>query len=118
MKRREKRREEIVAEYLTGDASYRELEARYGVSVSTLHRWVKAAGQHEVASGNVGPKASELEKGSQDDEGLAKNLAAEVRRLRGELYRSELHVKLLNEMIDIAEKELEVPIRKKRGAKR
>ncbi|HVF45961.1 MAG TPA: hypothetical protein VNA17_00195 [Pyrinomonadaceae bacterium] len=44
MKGREKRGEEIVSEYLAGDSSYRDLEARYGVGSSTLQRGVKAAG--------------------------------------------------------------------------
>jgi transposase-like protein len=112
MKRREKRREEIVSEYLAGDSSYREMEARYGVSSSTLQRWVKAAGL------TVGQREGGFR---EEDPGVnrdaAPDLAAEVKRLRGELHRSELHNKLLNAMIDIAEEELEVPIRKKRGAK-
>lgn len=32
---------EIVAEYLGSDVSYRDLELRYGISASTLHRWVR-----------------------------------------------------------------------------
>ncbi|MGH9949942.1 MAG: helix-turn-helix domain-containing protein [Pyrinomonadaceae bacterium] len=42
MKGRKKIREEAITEYLAGDVSYREMEARYGVSSSTLNRWVKA----------------------------------------------------------------------------
>lgn len=114
MKRREKMREEIVSEYLRGDASYRDMEARYGISSSTLQRWVKAAGR-SGAQGGVSGGGREEDPGVEGD--TAENLAAEVKRLRGELHRSELHVKLLNAMIDIAEEELEVPIRKKRGAR-
>ena len=115
MKRREKRREEIVSEYLSGDSSYREMEARYGVSSSTLQRWVKAAGltvgERDGAIGGF----REGDPGA--DGGAVPDLAAEVKRLRGELHRSELHNKLLNAMIDIAEEQLEVPIRKKHGAR-
>ena len=115
MRRRDKWREEIVSEYLAGEASYREMEARYGVSSSTLQRWVKAAGpmagQRQEA---IGGFREEDPGGGRDS---SEDLAAEVKRLRGELHRSELHVKLLNAMIDIAEEELEVPIRKKRGAR-
>lgn len=116
MKGREKRREEIVSEYLAGDASYREMEARYGVSSSTLQRWVKAA----VATGGQGREAVGGLRGEGGEGGgseAAEDLAAEVKRLRAELHRSELHNKLLNAMIEIAEEELEVPIRKKRGAR-
>ena len=115
MKGREKRREEIVSEYLAGDSSYREMEARYGVSSSTLQRWVKAAGATGLQGREtIGGLQGEDPGGGGD---AAEDLAAEVKRLRGELHRSELHVKLLNAMIDIAEEELEVPIRKKRGAR-
>ena len=41
MKGRRNIGEKVVAEYLAGDVSYRELEVRYGVSSSTLNRWVK-----------------------------------------------------------------------------
>jgi hypothetical protein len=43
---------------------------------------------------------------------------AEVRRLRKELEEARLYNKLLNAMIDIAEEQFEIPIRKKRGARR
>lgn len=45
-------------------------------------------------------------------------LTTDVRRLRRELEEARLHNKLLNAMIDIAEEQFEVPIRKKSGAKR
>lgn len=113
MKRLEKRREEIVSEYHAGGSSYRDLEARYGISSSTLQRWVKSAGLTVQGEGAIGGFREEDPGTHRDTE----NLAAEVKRLRAELHRSDLHNKLLNAMIDIAEEELEVPIRKKRGAK-
>jgi transposase len=45
-------------------------------------------------------------------------LSAEVRQLRKELEEARLYNKLLNAMIDIAEEQFEIPIRKKPGAKR
>lgn len=100
-----KRKEELVAEYLAGEMSYREMEERYGVSSSTLQRWVKAAGVG-MAMRPGGDKA-----GGDD-------LGSEVKRLREELRKAELHAKLLNAMIDIAEDRFEIPIRKKHGARR
>ena len=111
MKRQERLREEIVAEYLAGGTSYRELEARYGCSCSTIHRWVQRADREK------GTKSGELEKGELDTRLAREPIPAEMRRLEAELRKERLHNKLLNAMIDIAEEEMGVPIRKKPGAK-
>lgn len=110
-----------MAEYLAGEMSYREMEERYGVSSSTLQRWVKASGAEatarraKAASAGVKHEAA-AETGERP--GAGEDLASEVKRLRGELRKVELHNKLLNAMIDIAEEQFEIPIRKKRGARR
>ena len=99
MNRREEIKEGIVGEYLTGETTYRDLSEKYGYSLGTIHRWVKeAVRKRPVESGGDDPKE-------------------EIKRLRAELKRSELHNKLLNAMIDIAEGDLGVSIRKKRGPK-
>jgi transposase-like protein len=112
MKRRkeDERREAIVAEYLEGDESYRELEARYGVSSSTLHNWVQKSqlGSETAGRGDARGAGQVVE---ETDAG------AEIKRLRQELRQVELHNKLLNAMIDIAEEQMGVKIRKKPGAK-
>src|SRR5437764_9018226 len=48
MKGRRGIREEVIAEYLSCNFGYRELELRYGIGKSTLQRWVKAAGQERA----------------------------------------------------------------------
>ena len=48
----------------------------------------------------------------------AETLEQENARLRKALERAELRAEALDIMIDIAEKELKIPIRKKSGAKR
>jgi len=148
MRRRAKRREELVAEYLASDMSYREMGERYGVSPSTLQRWVVAAGRGAARAGGAGAAAAAKavaaaagggaaaggEAGERRDgeraarEGkmsaetagssLSGNPAVEVKRLREELRKADLHNKLLNAMIDIAEEQFGIPIRKKHGAGR
>jgi len=51
---------------------------------------------------------------------LAENesLPMEVKQLQKALRKAQLHNKLLNAIIDIAEEQLKVDIRKKSGAKR
>lgn len=44
-------------------------------------------------------------------------LKAENERLKQALAHEQLHVQALNTMIDIAERELKIPVRKKPGAK-
>ena len=112
MKRRERLREEIVAEYLAGGASYRELEGRYGCSCSTIHRWVQKAEKEE------GAKRTEPEKGEMVLAVQREPMPGKIRELETELRRERLHNKLLNAMIDIAEGQMGVSIRKKPGAKR
>lgn len=105
-------RERVVVEYLAGGRSYRELEAEYGIAASTLQRWVAASGAErvkEIVRDGIERK--------EEERSLA-GAAAEVKRLRKELEEARLHNKLLEAMIEIAEEEFEIPIRKKSGAKR
>lgn len=119
MRGREKNKDEMVAEYLAGEASYAEMEMRYGVAAVTLHRWVKAArveAKRAEQAGRTGEKESGGG-GERGDERRGQDLTTEVKRQRIELGKARLHNKFLNTMIDIAEEEFEIPIRKKRGAR-
>jgi transposase-like protein len=112
MKGRRRIRSEIVAEYLAGDVSYRELEDRYGVSRSTMNRWVK-----EFESGK-GPERTAIKRAVAGTAAVRKTLPTDVRKLQRELEEARLHNKLLETMIDIAEEQMGVQIRKKAGARR
>ncbi len=108
MKDKRRLRDEVVAAYLEGGATYRELEFRYGVNKSTLQRWVKGV-----------TEAIGKEKAIDEERSVAQRHAeaiAENKRLKEELRRSEIHNKLLNSMIDIAEERLGVDIRKIPGS--
>jgi len=48
----------------------------------------------------------------------SKQLPTDVKLLQEELRKSKLHNKLLNAIIDIAEEQLKIDIRKKSGTKR
>lgn len=111
MKGRRKVREQAVAEYLAGDVSYRELEGRYRIASGTLHRWVK-----EHRSGR-GPEREAIERVAAGLAEVREDMPQDVNELKRELEEARLHNKLLNAMIDIAEEQMGVPIRKKRGAR-
>lgn len=111
MGQREKKRE-VVEEYLRGGKSLREMEGKYGINFRTIHRWVKEAEaglSEEAAAEGRRRRALAVKQGEMPEE---------VRRLRKELEEARLYNELLNAMIDIAEEQMGVEIRKKRGAKR
>ena len=95
----------IIAEYLRGDVSLRDLGRKYRIGHSTVGRWVKAEGKKDGGSESEGGQGEE-------------NLALEVVRLRKKLREAELHTKLLDAMIEIAEGQFNIPIRKKSGPRR
>lgn len=99
-------RVQVVREYLAGGTTYRRLAKKYGVPRTTICRWVEQAG------GGEDGERGDVRTGKESDE------LAEVNRLREELEKARLKNKLLNAMIDIAEEQLGVDIRKKRGARR
>lgn len=108
----EEKRGEVVREYERGGVTLRELSRRYGVGRTTIHRWVKEA----QAAGGI----EELERQELTGELSLKQkreLPADVKRLRKELEEARVYNELLNAMIDIAEEQMGIEIRKKRGAR-
>lgn len=109
-KRSEK--EVIVAEYLSGRYTYRELSVKHDYSLGSVHKWVKqytdrmgkAVVKKHIISSPVIP----------EDEGP---MPTDVKTLQAELRKAQLLNKLLNEVIVIAEEEFGLPIRKKPGTK-
>jgi len=92
---------EIVREYRRGGVSLRFLSDKYGISLSTLHRWVKA----------------HAEEAEVDKPARVNGAPAAVRKLQRKLEVAQLEAKIYRTMIDIAERDLGIQIRKKRGAK-
>lgn len=106
MDKKQKIKEAIIAEYLTAEISYRKLGEKYGIDFRMIHSWVmKYQGKMKIPK----PKIQEQQE---------VKLPVEVRQLQAELRKAQLHNKLLNAMIDIAEDQLKIDIRKKSGTKR
>jgi transposase-like protein len=114
---------QIIAEYLTQGIGFRKLAAKYGISRTTICKWVlihqgiynlpptEKQQRYSTSSMNSAPKKS----ASQDErsiEALQHKIAALEKQLEWEKLRSEA----LDTMINIAEKDLNIPIRKKPGA--
>jgi transposase-like protein len=105
-------REIIAAEYLLGGGSYRFLGKKHDVDFRAIHSWVMSL------KGKKSPKVNP--KGAANPPGHADSppLPTEVKKLQEELRKVKLHNELLNTMIDIAEGQLKIEIRKKSGTKR
>jgi transposase-like protein len=101
--------EAIIAEYLLGDTTYRKLGAKHEVDFRVVHYWVSRF------QGKPVKKAKPTNK--LNDELPREELPTDVKQLQEELRKAKLHNKLLNAMIDIAEDQLKIDIRKKSGTK-
>lgn len=96
-----------MEEYLKGGVSLRELGDKHGINHRTIHRWVKA--------NESGDEAIERRRMRAE---VMSTMPKDVKRLQRDLYEARLHTKLLETVINIAEKEMGIPILKKSGAKR
>jgi transposase-like protein len=113
---------QIITEYLTQGAGFRTLAKKYGISRTTICKWVAIhQGIHNLpptgkqkrystsSMNNSQKKSSSQEKSVEE---LQQKVAALEKQLEWEKLRSEA----LDTMIDIAEKDLNIAIRKKPGA--
>ena len=112
MKKTEQEKEAIIAEYLMGETTYRKLEKKHGVDFRLIHSWVtKFHGKSKSLK-----KTNRLQSGSHPEKDAP--LSSDVKKLQAELRKAQLYNKLLNTMMDIAEDELKIDIRKKFGTER
>ena len=107
-------KEAIIAEYLAGGISYRSLGEKYGIDFRIINYWVlKYQGKGRK---NASKKATAKPVSSKTDQTPAVHSAA-VEQLQKELRAAKLHNTLLNAMIDTAEEQLKINIRKKSGTR-
>jgi transposase-like protein len=114
-------KEQIIQEYLTQGCGFRKLAAKYGVSRTTICKWVLIhQGIHNLpptpkqqtystSSMNSSPKKNT----SLDDQTAA--LQQKIAALEKQLQWEKLRADTLDTMINIAEKQLDIQIRKKPG---
>ncbi|HEU4495948.1 MAG TPA: hypothetical protein VFR70_02745 [Flavobacterium sp.] len=117
-------KEQIILEYLERGCGYRTLQAKYGISRTTICKWVQIyQGIHELPRSDKQQKhyirdmnhpekkRAARKDPTQDD--LLKKIAALEKQLEWEKMRADA----LNIMIDVAEEKLNIPIRKKSGSR-
>lgn len=101
----------VVNEVLSGKISKEQAKYKYGIAGnSAILNWIRKfeAEKKEQMKNPIKSKMKETER---------QELEAENKRLREELDLERLRTLSLNVMIDIAEEQFKVPIRKKSGAK-
>jgi transposase-like protein len=104
-------REAIVAEYLSGGVTLRELEKKYGYHFGVIGRWTRKYKQL--------PQVLDLaEKIKMDQEVIeVKELPEDVRLLQDQLRMANLKNQLLEAMLDIGKEQYGLDLRKKSGTK-
>ncbi len=114
---------QIIQEYLTQGGGFRKLAEKYGISRTTICKWVlihqgihnlpptEKQEKYSTSSMNSSKKKLTLEQ-LQSTEALQQKIAALEKQLEWEKLRAEA----LDTMINIAEKDLNIQIRKKPGA--
>jgi transposase len=104
----------IIKEYLQGDVSFGMLSKRYKINPGVISRWVRV-----IKNGRAVLKQKKITKFT----GMAKTrtieqLQQENERLKRERDDEHVRAELYKKMIEIAERDLGIPIKKKYGARR
>lgn len=105
-------KESVINEYLLGSISYRKLAEKHNMDFRQIHYWVTKFTNRPVKK----TSKSGIDPLCHEDDFVA--LPTEVKALQEELRKARLHNELLNTMIDIAEDQLKIDIRKKSGTRR
>ena len=115
-------REQAVTEYLTQGTGYRQLAAKYGVSRTTINKWVMIhQGIHNIPPTENQQKYylsamnSTPKKSTAADYLSEQQLQQKIALLEKQLAWEKLRAEALDTMINIAEKQLDISIRKKSG---
>jgi len=115
-------RQQAVTEYLTEGTGYRKLAAKYGVSRTTINQWVQIhQGIHNIPPTEKQKKYYLSGMNSKPDNMSAAEhnqnsaLIKKVALLEKQLAWEKLRAEALDTMINIAEKQLDIQIRKKSG---
>jgi len=114
---------QIIQEYLTQGGGFRKLAEKYGISRTTICKWVlihqgihnlpPTEKQQKHSLYSMSNKRKKLNTDEQQSlEAMQQKIAALEKQLEWEKLRSEA----LDTMINIAEKDLNIQIRKKPGA--
>ena len=106
-------KQEVINEYLLGQTSERKLAKKHKIGNTTVHRWIQ--GYRGIQPKKMLPRDFLILPEMMQE--MRNDLPIEVVELRRQLEQEKLRTLLLTTMIEIAETELNMPIRKKSGTK-
>jgi transposase-like protein len=116
-------KQQAITEYLTQGIGYRQLAAKYGVSRTTICKWVQIhQGIHNIPPTQKQQKYylstmnSTPENTAAEDCKNKQALEQKIALLEKQLAWEKLRADALDTMINIAEKQLDISIRKKSGS--
>lgn len=109
-----KLKSKIIERYLQGDVSFAMLSKQYKIHPGVMSRWVRVIKKGRPAVESV--KISKFT--GMSKEPTTAQLLEEIRCLKRDLEEERLRAGLYKKMIEIAERDLGIPIEKKYGARR
>lgn len=107
---------QIVQEYLTTEITYDELKVKYNFGGNdNIRNWMTKFG---ISKQNVEQiKLDRVMSSTNSNNSRELELELKIRLLEDELNKEKLKTAILSTLIDIAERDLQIDIKKKRGAK-
>jgi transposase-like protein len=115
-------KDQIIQEYLNTGCGYRKLQAKYGIGRTTICKWVQVyQGVHNLQPTDLQQKHyinPMAKKAKEDQAATSENEAAllqKIAALEKQLAHQELRAEVLDTLINVAEKQLNISIRKKPG---
>jgi len=115
-------KDQVIQEYLNTGCGFRKLAAKYGISRTTICKWVlihqgihnlpptQNQQSYSTSSMNSSPK-----KAADQDQQTNEALLQKVATLEKQLEHQQLRAEVLDTLINVAEKQLNISIRKKPG---
>lgn len=113
---------QIIQEYLAQGCGFRKLAAKYGISRTTICKWVTihqgihnlppTEKQHKYSNSSMN---SSPKKSTNSNEQSTEDLLQKIAALEKQLAHQELRAEVLDTLINVAEKQLNISIRKKPG---
>lgn len=109
-----KLKSKIIKQYLKGDASFAMLSRQYKIHPGVISRWVRI-----IKNGRPVLKQKKISKFTgMSEQRTFQQLLEENRKLKRQLADEQLRAELYKKMVEIAERDLGIPIEKKYGARR
>jgi len=118
-------KDQIIQEYLSTGCGFRKLAAKYGISRTTICKWVlihqgihnlpPTQKQESYSNSSMSSMNSSPKKTTNQDQQSNEELLKKIVALEKQLEHQQLKVVVLDTLITVAEKQLNISIRKKPG---